>query len=93
MTQSYTLSVDSGNRNPVITSLPAGSARSGQTWSYQVVASDPDGDALSYHLTSNPPGMAISGSGLVSWSPAEDLEGSFPVTIEVTYRKRPINIR
>lgn len=87
VTQSYTLSVDSGNRNPVITSLPAGSARSGQTWSYQVVASDPDGDALSYHLTSNPPGMAISGSGLVSWSPAEDLEGSFPVTIEVTDSK------
>ncbi len=87
VTQSYTLRVDSGNRNPVITSIPVGSARSGSAWSYQVVANDPDGDELSYRLAESPAGMSMAAGGLVSWTPADDLEGSFPVVVEVTDNK------
>ena len=51
---------------------------------YQAVAADPAGnrDTLVWSLRRNPAGMAISGTGLVSWTPAAG--GSFAVEIAVT---------
>ena len=59
--------------DPVITSTPQEVAYGvygvRRTYNYQVVASDPDGQTLSYRLLYGPSGMTIDAStGLVSWS-------------------------
>jgi RHS repeat-associated protein len=51
-------------------------------YSYQVQASDPDGDALSYALATAPAGMTISATGLITWTP--DAQGAFSVELSVT---------
>ncbi len=53
-------------------------------YAYQVEASDPDGDALSYSLIEGPPGMVIdSESGLIEWWVTSKDLGSHGVTVEV----------
>ena len=71
------------NAPPTIQSKPEGPAWLRQLWTYQVVASDPDGDDLDYHLDdeSLTRGMTSNGNGLVSWVPTE--EGSFSFTLTV----------
>lgn len=74
VTQSYTLvvrePVDLTNAYPVISSTPATEAVVNQLYVYQIEASDPDGDALSYELLSElKEGMTFSNSGLLQWTP------------------------
>lgn len=56
--------------SPVISATPAPTVIIGETFSYQVMATDADSDALNYSLSGAPDGMSISGSGKVSWSHA-----------------------
>ncbi|MEM1263492.1 MAG: Ig-like domain-containing protein [Pseudomonadota bacterium] len=58
------------NETPAITSTPAFSAKTGLLYSYQVVATDADGDPLTYSLTDAPVGMAVDSNGLITWTPA-----------------------
>jgi YD repeat-containing protein len=74
VTQAYTLKVLSandpqGNRAPVISSNPVFLADPTKSYSYQVVAADPDAGAiLTYTLLKSPVGMAINAStGLITW--------------------------
>jgi RHS repeat-associated protein len=76
-----TLNVTDTNTAPVISSSPPTTASVGALYSYQVVATDPDGDPLTYALAAAPTGMTISTSGLVEWTPVA--AGTFDVTIEV----------
>ncbi|WP_165840151.1 Ig-like domain-containing protein [Motiliproteus coralliicola] len=66
---------DLANQPPVISSVPSGSVYAGQVFSYQVMASDPDGDALSYALINDVVGMSISAQGLLTWLPDASLIG------------------
>lgn len=77
--------VGSGSGNaPVITSTAVASATQGAPYSYQIMAADVDGDALTYSLTSAPTGMSVNAaSGLVSWTPAAGQTGSQAVTAKV----------
>jgi hypothetical protein len=68
-TQTYTITVRAPNQPPVITSAPITTAMVGASYRYQVTASDPDQDALRYHLQSAPAGMSIEPSGLITWMP------------------------
>ena len=53
------------------------------SYSYDVNATDADGDTLTYSLTQNPSGMTINGtSGVISWTPSS--AGSFDVTVSVS---------
>jgi RHS repeat-associated protein len=81
-TTTVTVTVAPPNHDPQISSTPLTSGQQGVAYSYQVVANDPDGDALSYTLTIFPTGMSISGTGLVSWTPSGS--GTFSVGIRVT---------
>jgi RHS repeat-associated protein len=63
------------NQPPVITSVPSGVVYAGKTFDYQVDATDPDGDRLSYDLVTAVSGMAISEFGLFSWLPDPGLIG------------------
>ncbi|WP_367026069.1 Ig domain-containing protein [Methylococcus sp. ANG] len=82
---------DKPNHDPVITSTPGvTTAVMGQPYSYQVIASDPDGDPLTYSLGLKPGSMTISDQGLVTtdW-PIDTFGGyrqapfAFPYTITV----------
>ena len=52
---------------------------------YDVIASDPDGDALTYSLLDPLPGMAIDPiSGVITWEPQTFPTGPFGVTVQVS---------
>ncbi|MEA2021032.1 MAG: right-handed parallel beta-helix repeat-containing protein [Candidatus Caldatribacteriota bacterium] len=73
------------NEAPIIISEPVKTATEGNLYSYQVEASDPDGDVLSYFLNLFPEEMNISSeNGLVSWLPTNNQIGIHRVIIEVS---------
>ena len=73
------------NLAPVITSAPALTATSGQPYTYQVTATDPNlGDALTFTLPTAPPGLTINAAtGLITWTPTLAQAGIQNVTVRV----------
>jgi len=77
------ISVGDVNHPPQIVSTPVTSATKGQPYSYDVNATDSDGDIPVYSLTTKPSGMTINSStGLIAWTPTAT--GSFGVTVKVS---------
>lgn len=72
------------NQLPTITSQPKGEAVKGVGYTYQLVASDADGDALAYSLTKGPEGMLIGEDGLISWTPSAEQLGRKEVQVTVS---------
>jgi len=74
----------STNHPPVIVSTPVTSATVGQAYSYDVDATDADGDTRTYSLTTTKPsGMIINSStGLITWTPSST--GDYDVIVEVS---------
>lgn len=73
------------NASPVIHPSQETFKFDGSFYSYQVKASDADGDPLTYSLKSSPPGMTInSKTGLVEWNVPADFKGKAPITIMVS---------
>ena len=71
------------NNAPTITSSPVTSWLIDVLYTYNVVATDTDGDTLTYSLTSSPTGMTIdSSTGVISWTP--DAVGDYNVTLKVS---------
>jgi hypothetical protein len=71
------------NQSPTITSTPITTATVAAAYAYNVNATDPDGDTLTYSLTTKPSGMIINSStGLITWTPTAI--GDYNVTIEVS---------
>lgn len=71
------------NAPPTITSSPPQSLSEG-AYAYQVKASDPDGDPVSFKLNQAPGGMTIDeSSGLVQWKPTREDAGSYEIEILV----------
>lgn len=81
-----TITVTSVNDTPQITSNPTTSATTGQLYTYQIAATDPDAlDTLTYSLTTYPQSMTINtSSGLVQWTPDSSEVGTKTVTVRVT---------
>lgn len=72
------------NSPPKITSVPPDSV-SGNRYTYQVIATDPDGDPITFLLENSPEGMSINPkTGLLNWQfrPEEKGEYSFTVIAE-----------
>jgi hypothetical protein len=86
--QQFTINVPvPANIAPVITSLPDGdTVIVEQLYSYDVNATDADGDTLTYYLYGTiPAGMVIDPvSGLLTWTPTMAQEGSYTVHIAAT---------
>jgi len=71
------------NLAPTIESDPVTTAKAGMEYTYDVDATDPNGDTLTYSLTTNPSGMTINSlTGLITWTPA--VIGGFDVTVNVS---------
>jgi parallel beta-helix repeat protein len=77
------------NCAPIIISEPVITATEDQLYSYQVEASDPNGDNLTYFLVLCPEGMSInSENGLISWTPTNDQVGIHLITVETSDGKQ-----
>ena len=56
-----------------------------KVYTYQPVAEDPDGDAITFALLDGPGGMLLDpATGAISWAPNSDQYGEHPVTIEAS---------
>jgi RHS repeat-associated protein len=79
-----------GNFAPIITSIPAVTAYTSKAYSYDVIAVDPDKDALTYALVNAPAGMTIdSASGKILWG--LPIEGQSDVTVQVQDNRGGVN--
>jgi hypothetical protein len=75
----------STNNAPVITSTAGTTAEQYEAYSYDVEATDADGDTLTYSLTTAPLRMTIASStGLIAWTPTASQVGDNSVVISVT---------
>lgn len=71
------------NHTPIITSDPVKTADVGVAYTYNVNATDPDEDTLTYSLVTKPTGMSISSTtGLINWIPTA--EGNYAVVVKVS---------
>ena len=69
------------NSSPTITSKPSVST-SGDVYDYQVQASDPDGDPVTYALEEGPPGMSISEqTGHIHWNVTPEAKGNYRIKV------------
>jgi len=79
----YNIVVSPANQAPVITPITDATITVGETYTYTVEATDPDGDTLTYSLTDSPAGMTIDeNSGEITWT--STAVGSYGVTVEVS---------
>ena len=66
------------NRAPTISGTPATTVQATQAYSFQVAASDPDGDTLTYSITNRPSWATFStASGRLSGAPAAGNVGTY----------------
>ncbi len=73
------------NKPPVIISDPIITATEDQLYSYQIEASDPNGDVLTYSSIIKPEGMDInSENGLMIWTPTNEQVGINSVEVEIS---------
>ncbi len=73
------------NSTPIIESDPVTTAKEGAVYTYDVEATDPNGDTLTYSLTVSPTDMTInSTTGVISWTPTESQIGENEVVVEVS---------
>ena len=83
-TQSFQVNVIDDNVAPVITSTPVTNATVDDPYTYDVEATDDNGDTLTYSLDVAPAGMTIdTASGLINWTPSDAQLGDNPVTVRV----------
>ena len=80
------------NQAPVLISEPIINATEDQPYLYQVEASDPNGDSLTFAFTIKPEGMEInSESGLISWTPTNNQVGNHHIIVKISDGKLSIN--
>ncbi|AFY54222.1 RHS repeat-associated core domain protein [Rivularia sp. PCC 7116] len=82
--QTYTLVVGTNavNQAPTITSNPGFLADVENGYSYQIQATDPDNDPITFQLLSNPEGMTVdANTGLIQWSPQSGQIGNAQVSV------------
>lgn len=82
--QEYSLMVLAANNAPVINSTPPATVAVGGTYRYDVLATDADGEFLTYELVTAPSGMLIDGVGRIFWVPTTAQTGSNAVEVNVT---------
>ncbi len=84
-TQSFDIDVSNVVRNapPVISSRANFRARVNAAYDYQVIARDPEGDAITYSLLRSPSGMTIdANTGLIAWTPTITQAGAHLIQVQ-----------
>ncbi|MFC3150850.1 putative Ig domain-containing protein [Litoribrevibacter euphylliae] len=83
VSHSFTVLVTPVNETPVISSTPGTDATEDESYQYQVMATDPEGDPLLYLFSQAPEGMTVSVDGLIEWVPENGIT-SASVALVVT---------
>jgi hypothetical protein len=79
--QTFTWTVTNLNRAPTLTTPPNQTSLEGATGSLQLVASDPDGDTVTYAAAGLPPSLTLNtATGLISGTLAPGSAGTYSVT-------------
>jgi hypothetical protein len=82
---SLTLVVSIANASPVMKGVPEPFRLDGNMYTYQMKATDPDGDELTYTLKEAPDGMTIDPKkGFIQWKVPPDFTGTSSHTVSVT---------
>ena len=75
------INVRASNSSPILQPIGARTLIENQAFQLQLVASDPDGDALTYSATGLPPGAMFNAqTGLFTWTPNYFTAGEYDVT-------------
>jgi len=82
--QEFSLVVNSTNTPPQINSTAKTIAAVNQPYVYQVIASDPEGEEITYSLGKAPVGMTIDSNGLIKWTPKSDQLQAYEVEVIAT---------
>lgn len=81
------------NQAPVISSTPTSTALEDVMYSYQITASDSDSSqVLSYSIINGPTGMAVSATGLITWTPLEGVTNSGNIEFSVADGSVPTSL-
>ena len=87
-TQAFTVAVAAVGTNsaPVFTSTPRPRAFAGHLYGYAPVATDANGDGLTYSLVSGPAGLILNSNNLLEWTPtfAQAAAKTHAVSIKVS---------
>jgi hypothetical protein len=74
----FAITVETGNRAPVISGSPATAIAEGQAYSFTPTASDPDGDTLTFSIVNKPSWATFSASnGRLSGTPGTGTQGTY----------------
>lgn len=80
----YLTEIPKTNRSPILDPIPDQKVRNEHRWSFQLKATDPDGDPLSFSLRESPWGMAVNPkSGRMTWEVPGD-KRTYSVLVRVT---------
>lgn len=63
-----------------------------RTYTYQIAATDADGDPLDYKIDKGPEGMKINTDGLITWDLPDDLKSQYDVTVSVNDKHGGVKI-
>ena len=79
----FTVKVHLENRAPMFNNMPLSLKPSaGSEWTFTPMASDPDGDPVTFSLARGPAGMTVdSATGVLHWTPSPSQKGAFPVSL------------
>ena len=82
----FTINVTDVNEAPVIAAISTLQVIENTTLNHTVSVSDVEGDGITYALdgTSTGKGMAIDGSGILTWTPGSEYLGDHTVTVTAT---------
>lgn len=81
--EGLTITVNNVNRDPLLAPIGNKVVNEGQTLSFTVSATDPDGDILSYSI-SGLPSDAVFNQNTFTWTPSYNQAGSYNVTFTVS---------
>jgi len=77
--ENITITVNNVNRSPILNAIGNKSVNEGQTLSFTVSGSDPDGDSLTYSASNLPQGASFNaGTRTFSWTPTYQQAGTYP---------------
>ena len=83
-TKTFTITVTHVNQPPALDQPPNFTVAEGGNLSYQLTASDPDADPLTFSKPSGPLFVTIPAAGLMSIAPGFSDTGTYPVTARVS---------
>lgn len=82
--RTITWTVGLANRAPDVVNPGSQISNEGATIALQIVATDPDGDALAYSASGLPPGLSIGAAGQITGTLGYAAAGTYAVTVRAT---------